>query len=116
MKINKELEEERRKLNEEIEDIKDSISKMPGGIWAVITGAVISALCSLLALAGFWFGFAGLVIISVFAWLCGTGKVNEPVVITISSIAFALFPIFLIVFSLLGLFIWSISTLVLLLL
>ena len=116
MKTDKDIEEEKKQLNEEIENLKDTIRKMPGGIWAVITGAVISALCSVLTLAGFWYGFVGLLIISALVYLAGDGVINEPVVVTIVSVAFCTFPFFLLVFLLFYLFIWMISTLVLLLL
>lgn len=116
MRTDKGLEEEKKQLNGEIEDLKETIRKMPGGMWAVITGAVISALCSILTLAGFWYGFVGLLVISALAYLAGDGAINEPVVVSIVSVAFGTFPFFLLLFLLLGLFIWAISTVILLLL
>lgn len=113
MKPQKDIEEQKRKLEEDIEEMKRTIMGQPGGIWAVIVGLVMSLLCSLLCLAGILYGFVGFTLISVLAWLTGTGRINEPVVATITSVAFASFPIFLILFSLFWAIILGISSIIL---
>ena len=107
-------EENKKESEKSLEKIKEDISTIPGGAWAIILGAILALFIAIMSFVNTFLGLFGIIIITAMAYLSSKGRIGPPEVVTVISSSFIFTPIFILVMLFFQVLIWGITAIILL--
>lgn len=109
--MKKEIKNETEKS---LEKIKEDISTIPGGGWAIAIGAILALFIAIMSFVNTFLGLVGVVLVTVMTYLSSKGYVGSPEIVTVISSSFIFTPIFILVMLFFHLLVWGVTALILL--